>query len=171
MSCCVTCIDVAKTGCWHQDGIWHCQLWLLHVPTRQTLHDTFDIRNRYPLISCQVIGPGNVLQFLLKLGCGVAASDALCVSSSMVGMNIKINCYSHWVLQSLMLMQKRRSLIPRPSLGGLSSALTGLSVSKPEDQQHQTPVACCQGNWLSHLDWDGQRCTLLTSAPETCSLY
>ena len=60
-----------------------------------------------------------------------------------------------WFVQCV---QKRRSLIPRPSLGGLGNAFSSLSVSRPEDQPHQTPMACCQGNWLSHLDWDGHRC-------------
>lgn len=60
--------------------------------------------------------------------------------------------------------QKRRSLLPRPSLGGLGSAFSSLSVSRPEEQAHQTPMACCQGNWLSHLDWDSHRYwTLLDS--------
>lgn len=53
--------------------------------------------------------------------------------------------------------QKRKSLLPRPSLSSLGNAFSSLSVSRPEDQAHQTPVATCQGNWLSHLDWDGHR--------------
>ena len=73
-----------------------------------------------------------------------------------------------WVVQCV---QKRRSLIPRPSLGGLGNAFSSLSVSRPEDQPHQTPMACCQGNWLSHLDWDGHRCRHIACMLRQLSAY
>ena len=63
-------------------------------------------------------------------------------------------------------LQKRRSLLPRPSLSSLGNAFASLSVTRSEEQVHQTPVSTCQGNWLSHLDWDGQR--LAPAHPYTC---
>ena len=62
-------------------------------------------------------------------------------------------------------VQKRKSLLPRPSLSSLGNAFSSMSVSRPEEQAHQTPVATCQGNWLSHLDWDGHRYSPLPALP------
>ena len=62
-----------------------------------------------------------------------------------------------------MLVQKDRR-----SLGGLTNAITNaLSITSSSSNQNlpvlkrQATIASCSGNWLSHFDWDGERCAPL----------
>ena len=62
-----------------------------------------------------------------------------------------------------MLVQKERR-----SLGGLTNAITNaLSITSSSSNQNlpvlkrQATIASCSGNWLSHFDWDGERCAPL----------
>ncbi len=64
---------------------------------------------------------------------------------------------------TLLLLQQKRELKSRKSLSGLANAfhsvLSSSSVHQPEnDFYRQEEVASCSGNWLSHLDWEGERC-------------
>jgi len=62
---------------------------------------------------------------------------------------------------------------PKSSLSGRSILRMALrptasfhgSVSDGEETVVRIPVARCQGNWLSHLDWDGQRMWTLHEEP------
>ena len=54
---------------------------------------------------------------------------------------------------------------PKSSFSSLSNAFSSvLSVSSsarsPPELVPEQELATCSGNWLSHLDWDGQRCAL-----------
>ncbi|BDA40499.1 Oxysterol-binding protein-related protein 8 at N-terminal half [Coccomyxa sp. Obi] len=56
----------------------------------------------------------------------------------------------------------KKELKPRKSLSGLAksfhSVLSSSSVHQPEPQFHRLEeMSTCSGNWLSHLDWEGQR--------------
>jgi len=60
------------------------------------------------------------------------------------------------------MVQAKKELKQRKSLSGLASAfqsvLSSASVNQAEAAfPRQEELASCSGNWLSHLDWDGQR--------------
>ncbi|KAL3130634.1 hypothetical protein ABBQ38_008026 [Trebouxia sp. C0009 RCD-2024] len=115
--------------------------------------------------SAKFVDPANRLTCSIEFGKVEGASNPLLQRSDSFHGHV---CSTDAPLQSTSFTdaasQKRRSILPRPSLSGLGNAFASLSVTRSEEQVHQTPVATCQGNWLSHLDWDGQRYWTLNDA-------